>query len=578
MTPSRAPRARRRPSPSLPEPPARRDLLLLFALPVALAFLNSDWLWGAPIRDPWIYYGYFKRLPLYLTTYLSSYYSSRLSVLIPGWLVHSLLSPLFAQLALHFTLVWGALGAFYYAARALLGRRSALFSSVVLASHPFFLIALGDNYVDGFGIAYALLALAVLTRAASSAAPGGLLVAAGGVVVLLVSANVFYVVFVPFLVAHYLVLRGRTPARELLRAAGWLVLGASAVFVAFCLASKALGGRYLFFLSSTHFAGTLLRRPNPMGAPFGSWLPAAVWLVFPCLVLAGIPLALRRIRVARTREFVWSQGASLGFSLVMLAVQLSPIAVVLQYWFYASLLIPFAFLAFAGQVKTWIDDLGEGEFRTVVGFTMGALAAANAIRLSRDALSAFPMAPIVLCLVAGLGVPFALLVSSRRRLAATLLVPSLAIAMLLARNFTEFDRIWDFFGDDRQDLFLQVTRAEASARRYDPGVGIYYWWNQDDPLNSLYDATAATALSGVRIVNLAFPDTGDGRTAEGAPLAPGMKIAILSRLPTATAVGIAALGLAGFEASPLGQESIPGPGSTFRMDVIEIRGRRHPGP
>ncbi len=559
------------------EPSAIWDLLLLFALPVLLALVNSDWLWGAPVRDSWIYYGYFKRLPLYLNTHLNSYYSSRLSVVIPGWLAHSLFSPLFAHLALHFVLVWGALGGFYLATRDLLGRRSALFSSVALASHPFFLIALGDNYVDGFGITYTLLALAVLTRAARSASPAWLIAAAGGIGVLIVSANLFYVVFLPFLAAHYLVARGRTPVGALLRASGWSMLGASSVFVAFCLASKGLGGRYLFFLSSTHFAGSLLSRPNPMGLPTGTWLPTAVWLVFPCLVLAGMPLVWWRSRGARTPELLWSQGANLGFAILMVAVQASPIAVVLQYCFYGSLLIPFAFLAFAGQVKGWIDELREEPFRRLLGLTAAAFVASHAVRLGPDFLSGAPAAPIVVCLLAGFGVPAALLASRGRR-AAALLVPCLAVSMLLARNSTSADRIWDFFGSDRRNLFLQIAAAEATARRYDAGVGLYYWWNQDDPLNGLYDATAATALSGARILNLSFPDPMSGIAANGAPLAPGMKIAILSRLPTATAVGMAALERAGFETTPLGQESVPGPGSTFRMDVIEIRARRQSNP
>lgn len=547
---------------------------------MALALLNSDWLWGAPIRDPWIYYGYFKRLPLYLSTYLGSYFSSRLSVLIPGWIVHRALSPLLGHLVLHFAFVWGALGAFYVATRGLLGRRSALFSSVVLAAHPFFLIALGDNYVDGFGIAYTLLALAVLTRAARSASPAWLLATAGGVGVLIVSANLFYVVFLPFLGAHYLVLRGRTPSRKLLQAAGWLVLGAGAVLAALCLTSKAIGGRPLFFLSSTSFAGTLLRlrHSNPVVSTVGNWLPRAVWLVFPGLVLAGVPLALRRFRGDWTREFAWSQAAGVGFALVMLAVQASPVAWVLEWWYYASLLIPFTFISFAGQLKVWIDELSEETFWKLVLSTAAALTVAHAIRLSPEALSAIPVAPAVLCLVTGLGIPLVLLVSPVRRRPLPLLVASLAVAMLLARNFTTFDRMWDPLGSDRRGLFLQVALAESTARRYDSGVGIYYWWNQEEPLNILYDTVAATALSGIRIVNLGFPDTGDGHTAEGAPLAPGMKIAILSRLPAATAAGMAALERAGFETAPLGQELIPGPGSTFRMDILEIRLRRQANP
>lgn len=556
-----------------------RDLALLLLLPAALALLGSDWLWGTPTRDAWIYYGYFRRLPVYLATFPEWYFTSRLSVLLPGWLVHSVLPPIAAHLVLHLLLVQTALAAFYLATRRLFGRRTALFTSVALAAHPFFLIALGDNYVDGFGIAYVFLALAVATRAAQGARRLPLLAVAGGLATLLVSANLFYVVFLPLLAGHYVVVRGWPTARVLLREAAVAALGAVAAFAGLCLVNQGLGGRFLYILPSLRFADSLVRQTNPFRWPPGSWVPIAVWLVLPVLVLAGVPAALRRARESRREGLLrWSQIAAVGFFFVMLAVEGGLRTPVLQWWFYASLLLPVTFLALAGQVSLLLDRLDERTFtRLLVGSVVGLLAA-HAVTLPHERLLSLARYPVLLPLAFGLGIPLAMrLLARRAHVSVALVVASLALSGLLSRNLTWFDRPWDRLGGGRSELFRQVARAEGLARRYDPGPSLYYWWNQDDELHPLFDLVGATALSGARIVNLAFPDLQNGRNAMNLPIVPGMKVAILSRDADAAREGRAAFEAAGFVVAPLGEEEVPGPGTSFRMSFLELRGRRATG-
>jgi len=62
---------------------------LLAALPLAQAVLDRRWLFDGPGRDPWIYYGYFRFARVYLEEAASAYYSSRLSVILPGHLVRA---------------------------------------------------------------------------------------------------------------------------------------------------------------------------------------------------------------------------------------------------------------------------------------------------------------------------------------------------------------------------------------------------------------------------------------------------------------------------------------------------------
>jgi hypothetical protein len=181
--------------------------LLLALLPLAQTALRPRWLFDGPGADPWIYYGYFRFARIYLHEAWAEYYSSRLSVILPGFLAHRALPPLAANAALHLALYACAVGAFFLAARAYAGRRGALLAAVVLGSQPFFLNAVGSNYVDGFGMTYFLPALAALAGAAAGH-PGAklLLAAAGACAVAIVSANLFYTIYLPLLAAHFLVL------------------------------------------------------------------------------------------------------------------------------------------------------------------------------------------------------------------------------------------------------------------------------------------------------------------------------------------------------------------------------------
>ncbi|HEY6322328.1 MAG TPA: hypothetical protein VJA16_12290, partial [Thermoanaerobaculia bacterium] len=207
--------------------------VLLAALPLAQAALDRLWLFDGPGRDTWIYYGYFRFARVYLEEAASAYYSSRLSVILPGHLVSRLLPAVPANVVLHLGLYAGAIAAFYASTRIYTGRRGALLASLVLGCQPYFLLAIGSNYVSGFGLTYFLLALAAI--AAAAGCPGGraagvLLAAAGAAAVVLVAANLFYALYLPLLAAHFLVLNRHGARRPLLPAAGWAAAGGAVAF------------------------------------------------------------------------------------------------------------------------------------------------------------------------------------------------------------------------------------------------------------------------------------------------------------------------------------------------------------
>ena len=143
--------------------------LAVLVLPLVVLWHRADALFS-PLwyADPWFYLGYFRNLINYKRDlFFGSYYGSRLAWVLPGFLVHSLFSPLVANLILHLTVHLTATLSFFAILRRLTGHRSAFLATMVFSVDPWLWAATGWDYPDGAGIAYCLLAIALLTRSAA---------------------------------------------------------------------------------------------------------------------------------------------------------------------------------------------------------------------------------------------------------------------------------------------------------------------------------------------------------------------------------------------------------------------------
>src|SRR5947208_8619597 len=104
--------------------------------------------------DPWIYTGFFLSLPSYMQRFPDTYYGSRLSAILPGFVAQSTFAPLLANYVLHLTLFCVLLLATYGFVRLGSNRATALLAAFVMAWNPVILSAVSWDYVDGFGIAF----------------------------------------------------------------------------------------------------------------------------------------------------------------------------------------------------------------------------------------------------------------------------------------------------------------------------------------------------------------------------------------------------------------------------------------
>jgi hypothetical protein len=585
--------------------PGIRISLLLALLPAAQALLDRGWLFDGPGRDPWIYYSYFRFARIYLAEDPDLYYGSRLSVILPGYLLRHLLPAVAAQLALHLTLYGCALAAFYFTARVVAGRRGALLASLLLGGQTYFLWAIGRNYVDGFGITYLLVALAALTAAAASPRRWrrrALLAAAGAAAVALVSANLFYAVYLPLLAACFMVLdrrlgresaERRTGWRGLLAAAPWAAAGGAAAFAGYDAAGWLWGHGDRFYLAPTlRFLWGFSREPSIFKHPFATWGAHASWLVFPLIVLGGTVavLARRQAPAPAAGGAAGAGGGAAGGAMgryfqvqylacfaAMVAIELEPHGVTLEYPSYASLLLPPACLALAGQLAPLVEGLAP---RVFAGF-----AVALAVALVPASLAGMHMhaagTPPTIALALGLGaLAVAALAAGRRErwrrrgwlgLGPAVLVALALAGSMLAAQAARLRRPGPSADDDPYRFFQQTDGALSALRQVDPSLRLRLWYDTGEEAGPLYDTLATAFRLCRRLVTFSFPDAAGGRMCDGERLHPGMKVAVLSQRPAAATAAAAehALGAIGLRAHWLEVRPLPGPVASVTMSVLE---------
>lgn len=558
-------------------------LAALALLPLVLLALNSNWIYSGPHRDAWIYYGYFQNAVFYLKQFPDLYYGSRLAVILPGFLIHHLLPPVAANVVLHLALYWSAVLSFYLAVKELFGARVALLAGLALGCHPYFLQAIGWNYVDGFGIAYFLTALLLLTWAAGSPSWRPFLLAAGAIATAIVSTNVFYAIYLPLLAGHFLVLnrqRGRLP---LTAATLWAGLGALGLFTLLGSFTWWVSGSFFYLRPSLQFIAGTVGTPNPFRDATYSWLPGAVWLVFPVVTLLASGILLARARtdpsLRQNRALLWSQLQFVLLFLAMLLLQVAGGMAVLQYFYSVSLMIPAAFLAFAGQLASLEESLPRRRLATFAAFAaiVALLQIVPLLMPSIRALS-FRVAPfpVLLALVLGLGA--AVVVGRRppRPQAVLGLFVTLALSQLLVRQGGTI--FWGFLrhGDDGRGLYEQLSHAVTSIDTFDPSETVRLWYRLNTDQGGIYDAVASAFLLCPRMIGMSFPDPAGGRMCDGVQLGPGVAVAILSADPAAFEKAEASLQEIRLSARLLRREEIEGPSHDFAITYLRTEARAAP--
>ncbi len=158
-----------------PRQSALRDsyVYLILILPILVLARNTSYIYtSAGSIDPWVYYGFMKHLGAFKgSLFPGTYYGSRLSWILPGALIHAALPPVPATYVLHLGVFFTAVFSLYWLLKEAFDRRIAILSAICLALYPYFWGAIGWDYVDGAGIAYYLLTMALVFAAAKPQTP-----------------------------------------------------------------------------------------------------------------------------------------------------------------------------------------------------------------------------------------------------------------------------------------------------------------------------------------------------------------------------------------------------------------------
>jgi hypothetical protein len=288
----------------------QQHLAVLLLIPLIMAAINSNWLYS-PIGylDPWYNVGYFLHYGD-ATFRMAHYKISRLSWLLPGWLMYHLFVPLVANFVLHVGALLVATVFVYLTLARLVERDVAFLTAVFLTIYyPFHGSGGWDYQNTGAGAFYAL-TLYCLTRAGQSKTPAAGLFAAGMAFAATVHASILFANIVPVLVLQYVLVRRVVQRPLCLRLMGHALAAVSAGFLALtlllCLINWSIGREFLFFWPILEIVFHFVEDPSQQKNWWTSWSSgwalqrAAVnYLAVPCAtMLVGVVVLLRTPRRA----------------------------------------------------------------------------------------------------------------------------------------------------------------------------------------------------------------------------------------------------------------------------------------
>jgi hypothetical protein len=460
--------------------------------------------------DPWFYLGYFKDLADFKRDLFPGFHSgSRYPWILPGYLIHSLFSPVTANCILHLTVHSIAVLSLFSILRVTAGVRGAFLTAMVFSLHPWLWAATGWDYVDGPDIAYCLLALALLTRSARQPVRRGSLLLAGMALAGMLYTNLSWITIAPLLPLSYIVLVRawhRTPMiRSLPAVCLWSGAGFGIVTVAFCGVNYLLDGSLWFLRSTIVLARSVVANWR---WPVSIWQNGGLgpWLWFGAVAgIAAVLLLPSRLR----KGAVTHNAAGLLFSAQLLVTvaymayqQYRGIAV-LGIASYASHLLPFVFLVIGSSFWPAAEAMSPRAFVLTCCATAVVF---GAIWYHAEQ----PLLPASETALAGTGA-LALALVLRRRQTGVLLAMA-GFAFLTAGVVTETVQL---HGTRAQ--YERIMRARERVESVRHGGAVRFWFNESDPDISDYFALNATYIAEFSRLGTAFPQYGcDVRLETGA--------------------------------------------------------------
>ena len=371
-----------------------------------------------------------------------------------------------------------------------------------MASYPYFWSAIGWDYVDGAGIAYYLLTMALVYNAARQPRRYVLLIAAGAAYAGVIYSNLVWLAFSPSFFGLYLWSLTETGARRIWKAIFrfflWFGLGWAAVSAALGAANQMLEGNFWFYAPSLGFARSMAGVKNPWKAANYAWLVDGYWLIFPALgcLAALIVCAIRFWKGVRgdLRLFFALNMFYCAGVLIYMEARGNP---VLQYMYYASYLIPSAVLVLGPLLFQSVSALRESSFRLLVGAALGSLLCIWAFS-NHPVIAAVARAHVKGLLVAGIGIAVAGIILARFSPAVLLGLTGFAVIGMCSRLSSGFPQ----GGAEAYQRIAAGMEAIEQAREDQP---VKFWFNSNDDYLQEFNSLNSCYLWATTRINFQFP-------------------------------------------------------------------------
>lgn len=298
------------------------------------------------LLDSWIYTAYQWDLRNQIADFGPTYYGARLSWILPGALLHSLLPPVAAGIV--FKLLFSVLLAFACAGvvHAVAGLRWALVTTALTTFAPQIVVALQTDYVDGPVIVFAACTMAGITRAGNSPRPLLWIAVAGAGLAAMLATNIGAASTIGAGLAVFHLVWLRWGLQRTLRAAVAYAAGAALVLLVLAASSRSVGGEFNFLqpqFDMIRYFKEVDR--NPWVPTNFEWLTRASWLILPvgAALWAAVRLVVTRREKTAGRRLILALTAGLATSLLFSAIiEFRATGAVLSLYYYASFNLTFA--------------------------------------------------------------------------------------------------------------------------------------------------------------------------------------------------------------------------------------------
>ncbi|HEY9671058.1 MAG TPA: hypothetical protein V6D11_06415 [Waterburya sp.] len=555
------------------------NILVILILPILLILLNKDWIFFTINHqiDPGVYLGYFLNLKQNLQTFADTYYGTRLSWILLGYLAYHLFPPLLANYALRIGLYYASVISLYLILKYTVSRRAALITSIFMGYYSYFLLAIGWDYVDGVGIAYYLLTMLMLTLSIKSYRWKYWLCLSGFFYGALIYSNLFWLTFTPLIVIYFVLGNREFCQNSLITSFFNFTVGFFSITILLGTINYFINNQFFFFLPSFQFASANINQSNPWKTDFLLWIHSASWLIMPATTFL---VSLTYLVLTRPKPIKKSNKFAGIFAIIFILQFLIMVAwelkgnPVLQLPFYASYLIPSMFLALGAICFAGYDKLKDAQFKIVCCISVFSILFLISIK-NTFILRNFSY--IKIFLVTGLiflifKMIFVLFINKNQKrknnpiyyFLTSLFAFSILNYISLYNSLTlnEFPK--------NQDSFLAVMDGIKAIQKSEDSKNLRFWYSSNSPLSKVYRSIAASYLWEYRLISDNYPSLKRNSKPDN-PINNNTNLVILSDGNKTFENADAALRRVGLKAKLLSEKNIHEGTVNFKITFIETQ-------